>query len=109
MTPVFVAMDLTRVSYAKNLLESAGIDCVIRNENTRTSGPSIAGYSSAHTLDPELCILDDSQLEAATEIIQSHMGTAPANAPDWLCPGCKESNPAAFDICWNCQAVKPES
>ena len=108
MTSVFVAMDLTRVGYAKNLLESAGIPCFIRNENTRTLGPSIYGYSNTHLLDPELCILDDSRLAEAQEIIQANMGTETTTTPDWICPSCKESNPGSFDICWSCQATKPE-
>ena len=83
MTSVFVAMDLTRVSYAKNLLEAAGIPCFIRNENTRTLGPSVYGYSRTQLLDPELCILDDTQLEAAREIIEANLSdNAPSNAPD---------------------------
>lgn len=107
MTSVFVAVDLTRVSYAKNLLEAAGIACFIRNENTRTLGPSIYGYSRTQLLDPELCILDDSQLAEARAIIEANMSTETATAPDWVCSSCKESNPGSFDICWNCQATKP--
>jgi len=108
MTPVFSAPDLTRVSFARNLLEAAEIPCVIQNEHTRTVGPSIYGYSSTNFLDPVLCILDDSHLAAAKEILQAQLTSEPA-APDWVCPACNESNPAAFDFCWKCGTTIPDS
>ena len=107
MTPVFSAPDLTRVSFARNLLEAAEIPCVIQNEHTRTVGPSIYGYSSTNFLDPVLCILDDTHLAAAKEVLQAQLETETTSAPDWPCPSCNESNPATFDLCWSCGATRP--
>ncbi|TDU81751.1 putative signal transducing protein [Prosthecobacter fusiformis] len=104
MKPVFVDPDLTRVSFARNLLEAEGISCFIQNENTRTLGPSVAGFSYTQLLDPSLCILDDSQESAAVEIIRTHFQNVTAEGPEWLCKSCNESNPAAFDLCWSCGA-----
>lgn len=104
MIQIFVDSDLTRVSFARNLLEAEGIACFIQNENTRTLGPSIAGYSYTQLLDPALCILEDEQQEKARELIRMHFQNATAEGPEWRCSGCQESNPASFDLCWNCGA-----
>lgn len=106
MKQVFVDPDLTRVSFARNLLEAEGIACFIQNENTRTLGPSVAGFSYTHLLDPRLCILDDTQWETALEIIQTHFKNLSTEGPEWTCTGCNESNPASFDLCWNCQSAR---
>jgi len=105
MKQVFVDPDLTRVSFARNLLEAEGIACFIQNENTRTLGPSVAGFSYTQLLDPALCILDDSQREAAAEIIRTHFQNASTECPEWACSACNESNPGSFDLCWNCGAA----
>jgi len=104
MKQIFVDPDLTRVSFARNLLEAEGIACFIQNENTRTLGPSVAGYSYTQLLDPALCVLDETQWEKAAEIIQTHFKNSTADGPEWQCKGCQELNPAAFDLCWNCGA-----
>jgi hypothetical protein len=28
--------------------------------------------------------------------------------PSWSCKACRESNPPTFDVCWSCQAPKPQ-
>jgi hypothetical protein len=28
--------------------------------------------------------------------------------PAWTCAKCREENPGNFDICWKCQAARPE-
>ncbi|HEY1080911.1 MAG TPA: DUF2007 domain-containing protein [Prosthecobacter sp.] len=110
MKEIFVDPDLTRVGFAKNLLEAEGIACFIRNENTRTLGPSVAGFSYTQLLDPAVCILDDSQWEQAAEIIRTHFqNTSVAEGADWECASCKESSPASFDVCWNCGSARPEA
>jgi hypothetical protein len=109
MTRVFVDQDLTRVAFARNLLEAEGIPCFIQNENTRTLGPSIAGYSYTQLLDPALCIVDESHLETAKKLIEEHFKNTQAEGPEWQCNGCKESNPASFDLCWSCGAERVAS
>jgi hypothetical protein len=107
MTPVFVDPDSTRVGFAKNILESAGIASFIQNENTRTLGPSIFGFSHTPLNDPRLCVVDEERAEEAVALLREHFGPA-GNASEWLCPSCKESNPASFEVCWKCQAAKNE-
>jgi len=107
MKPVFVDTDSTRVGFAKNILESAGIACFVQNENTRTLGMSVMGFSHTPLNDPVLCVLSEDRIEEARNLLREHFGTA-VDAGEWPCPACKESNPASFDLCWNCQATKPE-
>lgn len=106
MTTVFTAQDSTRVGYAKSILEAAGIVCFIQNEHTQTLGVSLLGYSHTPILDPALCVVDENRVEEAKALLQEHFGAAVGN-DEWLCPACKESNPASFDLCWNCQTAKP--
>lgn len=105
MKPVFVDSDLTRVAFAKNILEAEGIACLIQNENIRVVGPNLFGYSHTEQLDPVLCVLDDRKVQLAKDLLHEHFGSAIADG-DWTCSSCKESNPASFDLCWNCQAPK---
>ena len=109
MTPVFVDTDLTRVGFAKNILESAGISCFVQNENTRSLGVSVIGFSNPALLDPALFVTDDTQVEAAKELLREHFAAATTSAAaEWTCPTCKESNPSSFDECWRCQAPRSE-
>jgi len=107
MTAVFVDPDSTRVGFAKNILESAGIASFIQNENTRTLGPNIFGFSHTPLNDPLLCVVDEGRAEEAVALLREHFGPA-ANASEWVCPVCKESNPASFEVCWKCQAAPNE-
>lgn len=40
-----------------------------------------------------------------------HHGELPeepaAPPPDWTCPGCGETNPGTFEVCWNCSETPP--
>lgn len=109
MTPVFADADLTRVSFAKNLLQSAGIPCVLHNEGHHTLGPPIFTHPDRVILNPTLAVLDDAQAGEALEIIEAHFGAPPADSPDWTCPSCNETSPGTFDVCWSCGAARPAS
>ncbi len=40
--------------------------------------------------------------ELAEEDRTSDTSATDSDAPDWTCEHCDESNPATFDVCWNC-------
>ena len=107
MTPVFADPDSTRVGFAKNILEAAGIGSYIQNENSRALGTNFFGLSHTPSNDPLLCVVDETRAEEAKALLREHFGAA-GNGSEWLCRECKESNPAAFEVCWKCQAAKPE-
>lgn len=106
MIQVFVDPDLTRVSYAQNLLTAEGIPCFIHNEHTRTLGPSVAGFSYTQMLDPALCILDGAHQGQAAEIIRTHFQNTAVEGPEWTCSACNETNPGSFDLCWSCGVAR---
>ena len=112
MKEVYTHSDLSMVGLGKSILESAGIACFIRNENTRSLGVSILGYSHTSILDPVLCIADDTDLDRACELLRDHLPSQtlpPVEENLWECPQCKEFVPATFECCWNCQTPKPDS
>ena len=48
----------------------------------------------------ELWVVNEAQVEAATLRIQEILEQP--DRDDWLCNRCQESNPATFDVCWQC-------
>jgi hypothetical protein len=87
------------VSNAKNILESHGIDVILKNEFSS----SAVGEISAFDTWVEIWVRNGSDYEKAFEIIESSL--SPKDADEWLCDECEEDNDAAFEICWNCQSA----
>lgn len=111
MKEIYVDSDLSRVGLYRSILESAAIDCYIRNENTRSLGVSVFGFSHTPLTDPVLCITDDDRYAEAIALIQAHRNppTHLSRAShDWICSECKESLPASFQSCWNCETARPD-
>lgn len=102
MRQVFASMDSAQVGLRRAMLEDAGIATFIRNDNlSQLSNPFVGAFQAA------LCVLEDEDYDEAVAII----GTLRNHdaRPDWSCPKCKESVPASFDSCWNCETIRPES
>ncbi len=110
MKEVFVHHDPTIVGFKMSILEEAGIDCFIRNENTSASlGAGALGLVQSPVFDPALWILDDARYEEAMGLLKA-AGDPPAmSSGDWRCPKCGESVPANFETCWNCSSNNPEA
>lgn len=100
MIELFRERDLTQITYYQSLLEAAGISTFVKNENlSTTEGVSIPDFF------PALCIVNDEDHPAATDIIRKHLKeTAQTPPPDVTCAGCGEVSPGNFESCWNCQA-----
>jgi len=83
----------------KNVLEDAGIACVVENE---FSSGGVGDLSPFETW-PELWVVNDADEERAVKIIED------LNQPtqqDWYCSVCGEKNPGSFQVCWNCGAER---
>jgi hypothetical protein len=91
---IYSAPNLLLVRHFKNLLESHGIDCIIKNENL--SGA--AGELPPTECWPELWLTDDQYYREARQLLD----TDEKDQPLWTCPGCGESLEGQFDQCWNC-------
>lgn len=89
------------VQNAKNYLENNGIQTIIKNEFASGGAGDLAPTETW----PALCLLNESDTEKATELLQVLVDTM-QNA-DWVCKQCDESNGAMFEYCWNCQSPTP--
>lgn len=103
MRRVFRSEFLAEVGHCRNLLEQAGIRCVIRND--KLSG----GLGEIPFLEclPELWVLDDSDFDAARALIEDQ-NSMPSSARAWRCERCRESNEPQFAVCWQCGHAAPE-
>jgi len=110
MKEVFCHPDPAVVGLKKSILEEAGIDCFIRNENTSaTFGAGALGLVQSPIFDPNLCIVDDSRYAEAMAILKTVGQPLPADRADWRCPKCGETVPGNFATCWNCSSARSES
>jgi Putative prokaryotic signal transducing protein len=103
MTEVYSDPDLTQLAHCESILKQAGIDCVIKNEETHDL---IAGLADP-LRSPVLCVIDDGDAERAKELLRDVEKAGESNAPDWQCPKCSEMVPGNFSTCWKCEAPKP--
>ena len=94
MKLLYSAPSLLMVRHVKNLLQSYGIVCVLKNENL--SGA--AGELPPTECWPELWLADNQYYDEAYRLL--HREEA-AQQP-WVCCGCGEELEGQFDRCWNC-------
>lgn len=103
MRDLLTSLDSTRLGFYRSILEEADIPCFIRNETTAQLTNIFIG-----PMQPTLCLLNDFDFEQASALLRVHVSPQPSAGEEWACPACKELNPASFDLCWNCQAAKPD-
>lgn len=51
----------------------------------------------------------EAKLEEQLAQEQLEMESPDVGKPAWTCAKCREANPGNFDICWKCQAARPEA
>lgn len=103
MRKVHSAESLIEVAHLRNLLESAGIDCVVRND--RLGG--VVGEIPFVECWPELWVCRPGDALRARGMIDAALRPA-ADAEAWQCPGCGERIESQFSQCWRCAAPAPE-
>jgi hypothetical protein len=110
MKQVFTHHDPTVVGWKKSVLDGAGIDCFIRNENTSASlGAGALGLVQSPIFDPVLCIVDDTRYDDAMTLLDGGGKAPTVNREDWRCPKCGETVPGNFELCWNCGSAPPQT
>ena len=92
MKRVFSSYSLAAVHHARNLLESAGMRAVVRNEYLA----SAMGELPPAECQPQLWVMDDADA-ARAELLLAEQPTG----PDWQC-ACGERLGAQFTQCWAC-------
>ena len=102
MRKVHTAESLLEIAHLRNVLESAGIACVVRND--RLGG--VVGEIPFLECWPELWIVESGNLLPARALIAEALGARPSGW-EWLCAQCGEASEAQFTVCWNCGAGRP--
>jgi hypothetical protein len=88
---------LVTINHFKNVLESEGIPCQIRNEFLG----GIAGEMPLQEIWPELWIINDIDYDRAKQLIDAAIGDESPH-DNWKCRQCGEENEGQFAACWNC-------
>jgi hypothetical protein len=103
MKRVWSGSSLPDTAHFVNLLEQAGVACLIKN---RELGGGI-GDLPVFDASPEIWVLDDGEAERAAKLIRDSVQPAGGSAA-WRCRGCGEHNEPQFAACWNCsRAAEP--
>jgi hypothetical protein len=98
MKRVFGSYNQTAVYHARNLLEAAGIEVLVRN----AALSSAMGELPPAECEAQLWVLDDADAPRAQELLFH----TPAPGPEWTCT-CGERLGAQFTQCWRCNSYKP--
>ncbi len=96
MKRVFSSFNQTAVYHARNLLENAGIETLLRN----TVLSSAMGELPPAECQAEVWVLNDADVARAEEVL-----SARTEGPDWVC-ACGETLGAQFTQCWRCAAFR---
>jgi hypothetical protein len=99
---IHTAESVVEVVHLRNVLESAGIDCVVRND--RLAGA--LGEIPFLECWPELLVRRPGDVLRARGLIDAARRADPGGAA-WTCAGCGERIEPQFAQCWRC-AAEPE-
>lgn len=98
MRKVHTADSVIDVMHLRNLLEQAGIACVVRNE--RLGG--VVGEIPFLECWPELWVVRPGDALRARGVIELALRGDANEGETWACPACGERIEAAFTECWRC-------
>jgi len=102
MKPIYTSLNLLEIHHLRNLLESEGIRCHIKNEMLSR----LAGEIPFSECAAQLCLLDERDAELASRIVSGY-GRSAIAGPPWQCPRCGEPLEGQFSACWKCGAFRP--
>ena len=97
MKKLTTSPSLVTINHYKNVLESEGIACRIKNEHLG----SIVGEMPFVEVWPELWVINDLDVDRARQLIDEDI-TAESPGTTWKCKRCGEENEGQFGACWNC-------
>jgi hypothetical protein len=102
---VHTSASILDIAHLRNVLETQGIACVIRND--RLAGA--LGEIPFVECWPELWIIENGYLLKARELIAAAQAAGPARTAGWTCDRCGEPQDAQFDECWRCAGGATET
>ena len=89
---------------AKNLLESAGIESFLLDEQM---GRLIPSYISAFGAGAVKVAVRPADENESRDVLSASWESPPAEGGSWNCPQCGEAIEAQFGECWSCQTPRP--
>jgi len=102
MKVFYASLKAHEIRHLKNLLESAGIRCRLRNEGLST----LAGEVPFTECAMQICLENESDRGLADSILREINGRGAAFTRTWNCAGCGERIEDQFTACWNCGTQK---
>jgi len=99
---IYTAESVVEVAHLRNVLESAGIECLVRNDRL---GGAIGEIPFVECW-PELWVRQPGDALRARGLIDQALHSAGEGDP-WTCPGCGERIEPQFSQCWHCAAAAP--
>jgi hypothetical protein len=100
MKTVYSASNITLVSIFRNILDSHGFRCWIKNEFLSAA----IGELPPIECWPQLCV-DDADFQEAKRIMAEALSGE--DLPPWKCDSCGEEIEGQFAACWKCEKVRP--
>ena len=91
---------LVTIHHWKNILESEGIACELRNEHLG----SVMGEVPFVEVWPQLWIVNDLDFDRAEQLLSADAQTE-SPTETWKCRHCGEQNEGQFAACWNCSTA----
>ena len=104
MKKIYSNQDILMVGHLRNVLESCGIDSVIRN--TDLAG----GVGELPPIEcwPELWVVEDARYADAQAVLEEALASFGSTKKPWKCTGCGEEIEGQFTECWNCGKSRPQ-
>lgn len=95
--------DRLQLELLKDLLNRGGVECLVKGEHMSTAAGGIP-FTECY---PEIWVMDDGDFPRAEKIRDAWLLPAEAARP-WRCENCGEHVEGQFDLCWKCEALRPE-
>jgi putative signal transducing protein len=94
---LYSAASLPDAHLIRNLLDQAGIEAHVFNENAQ------GGVGQLPVMDayPQVWIVNERDLERARQIVET-FERMPSIRSNLRCARCSEDNPSTFQLCWKC-------
>jgi len=95
---IFFSLNLVDVHHLKNLFQSAGIRCRIKNEDL----VRLAGEVPFPECTLQLVIEREDDAPAAEALLAEFLRPQRPGGEMWCCPSCGEKLEGQFTACWQC-------
>jgi hypothetical protein len=103
MKKLYTAQNPLTISHLKNILESGGIRCVVKNLYLS----SAVGELPPIECWPELWVIDETRYPEAQEVLNRTLAPVRSVSKRWTCRKCSREVEGHFSECWNCGSEHP--